>query len=430
MKALLIVSLTFAGTILMPLAQADDAKLCSIPPSTYPLAKIDYPDYAFAIEQLENLGTATWYTDREIDGDFVGVAERLVEACDNSTRLTAVVYGLPNKDCEAGYSSGGNVTNAAEYEAFISSLADVVGDRKALFILEPDAVGLLGNGVDSCAEKFGYRANLKTAIQHLSANPNADIYVDVGFWRLADPGQAAHIAEIVRDISNAGRVKGITLNTSNYQGTNAMVQMCNNFQTAYGSKDLGCIIDTSRNYNAYNGSEWCNVRSGGIGHPPTSKTGIDNIDYFVWVKPPGESDGECDGDDHTSDAMVGPEAGLFFPEEFELLWDQGYFVQEEGMATLRVDEAKKSGSNTSAGVIVVICLVVVGTVLACGFWFLRRRRAQLEKPLGTNFKAIITPTPHRDSLRSLESVRKDLHRGSIAHCASEPPIETRRTVEE
>ncbi|TMW55468.1 hypothetical protein Poli38472_010350 [Pythium oligandrum] len=400
MRGLFTASLVFSVLWTPQYATADDAALCSIPPSTYAGAKLQFPQFQFAIEQLEHRGTATWYTDREINGEHVKVAERLVEACDNSTRLTAVIYGLPNKDCEAGYSSGGNNTNSTQYEAFVSALAEVVGDRKALYILEPDAVGLLGSGPDSCAEKFGYRDNLKRAIRILAKNPNADIYLDVGFWRLADPVKADAIAKIVRNITSAGRVKGITLNTSNYQGTNAMVQMCNNFQTAYGSKDLGCIIDTSRNYNAYNGSEWCNVRSGGIGHPPTSKTGIDNIDYFVWVKPPGESDGECDGDDHTSDAMVGPEAGLFFPEEFELLWDQGYFVQEEGMPSFGSDDS----SSQSAGVIVATCLAVVVVVVVGGIWFKCHRfsPSNTEKPVSPAFTTIVT-TPRRNSLRSLGS---------------------------
>ncbi|TMW55467.1 hypothetical protein Poli38472_010349 [Pythium oligandrum] len=362
-------------------ARADDAALCSISPSTYASAKTEYPKYKVAIEQLENRGIATWYTDREGSDEHTKVAKRLIEACDDSTRLTTVVYGLPNKDCEAGYSSDGGNKDSEEYETFISSLADIVGDRKALYILEPDAVGLLGNGEDSCAEKYGYRDNLKSAIRILSKNLNADIYLDVGFWRLANSVKADAIAKIVRNITSAGRVKGITLNTSNYRGTRDMVQMCTNFQTAYGSKDLGCIIDTSRNYNAYTGEEWCNVRSGGIGHPPTSKTGIDNIDYFVWVKPPGESDGECDGDGHTSDAMVGPSAGSFFAKEFELLWDQGYFVKEEGMASV----GSKSGVST--GAIVGICFgVVAGIVLVVGgIWFKRR---QSSRPIGTNFAAV------------------------------------------
>lgn len=50
-------------------------------------------------------------------------------SCSNSTRVTIVVQGLA-----------------------------------ALYVLEPDAVGLLANG--GCANRYGYKANLITAIKN------------------------------------------------------------------------------------------------------------------------------------------------------------------------------------------------------------------------------------------------------------------------
>ncbi|ETL50634.1 hypothetical protein L916_00155 [Phytophthora nicotianae] len=43
----------------------------------------------------------------------------------------------------------------------------------------------------------------------------------------------------------------------------------------------------------------------------------------MWIKPPGESDGEC--------PTGGTSAGSFYLEGFTLLWDQSYFVSEQGM---------------------------------------------------------------------------------------------------
>lgn len=75
------------------------------------------------------------------------------------------------------------------------------------------------------------------------------------------------------------------------------------------------VIDTSRNgqgpnnmqaYAAapYNQSSavvsklasgnWCNPPASGLGLRPTSDTGVPLLDAYLWVKVPGESDGQCD----------------------------------------------------------------------------------------------------------------------------------------
>jgi cellulase/cellobiase CelA1 len=114
-----------------------------------------------------------------------------------------------------------------------------------------------------------------------------------------------------------------------------MATLCTTFQNAYNSTALNCVVDTSRNYNNNPPStEWCNSRFGGIGRPPTDKTGYSNLDYLIWIKPAGESDGTCDGSDRSPDAMVGPPAGQFFKVGFISLWNNGYYVQEKGFPAI------------------------------------------------------------------------------------------------
>ncbi|RLN97169.1 hypothetical protein BBJ28_00013701 [Nothophytophthora sp. Chile5] len=308
--------------------------LCSVVPATYTDAKTTYPDSAFALEQLETLGIATWYSDRGVDGDVEQTMEDLVSSCPESSRLSVVVYGLPNKDCDAGYSSGdSSVITGADYEDFINTLTSIIGERKVLYVLEPDAVGLLADG--GCAVEYGYQSNLTNAISLLTVNPNAEVYVDVGFWALEQSDTAEAVAQIVKELAQAGRVKGIALNTSNYRSTTQIADLCSTFQTAVDSTDIHCIIDTSRNFQEFanaSSTEWCNVRKAGIGAPPTNVTDLDNIDYFVYVKPPGDSDGTCV--DQSADAMRGPDAGEFFNDHFIKLWNQGYFVNQQQMATI------------------------------------------------------------------------------------------------
>ena len=75
------------------------------------------------------------------------------------------------------------------------------------------------------------------------------------------------------------------------------------------------VIDTSRNgtgpentalysaspYNqpaavidGLNTGNWCNPQGAGVGPRPTAHTGIALVDAYLWVKIPGQSDGQCD----------------------------------------------------------------------------------------------------------------------------------------
>ncbi|ETP55301.1 hypothetical protein F442_00154 [Phytophthora nicotianae P10297] len=319
--------------------------LCSIAPSSYSGAKTTYPQLATALETMEQYSIAAWYTDRLSDSDRSTMLSSLTSQCSEDSRMTIAVYGIPDKDCNAGLSSSGTVQSTSDYESFLSQLTTAVGDRKVLYVVEPDAVGLLANG--GCGESAGYLDNLKIAVAALSANANAELYVDVGYWLLADSTNAAAVATIVNELSASGTLKGITINTSNYRSNDECTTYCNNFQTAMGSSTMTCIIDTSRNYNGSPTSDWCNVKTAGIGKPPTSETGISNIDYFMWIKPPGESDGICTDTSYSDESLTGVTAGTFYEEGFQMLWDQGYFVNEQGMATIS-GSSNSSTSQTSS----------------------------------------------------------------------------------
>ena len=75
------------------------------------------------------------------------------------------------------------------------------------------------------------------------------------------------------------------------------------------------VIDSSRNGNGPNnmasyanapydqpssvistlaGGNWCNSPGAGLGLRPTASTGVPLLDAYLWVKTPGQSDGQCD----------------------------------------------------------------------------------------------------------------------------------------
>ena len=91
------------------------------------------------------------------------------------------------------------------------------------------------------------------------------------------------------------------------------------------------IIDTSRNgqgpwtppAGVYpDAQDWCNPPGRGVGIRPTTDTGKQLIDAYVWIKVPGESDGQCSrglgAGTNVVDPIWGqvdPAAGQWFPEQ-------------------------------------------------------------------------------------------------------------------
>lgn len=81
------------------------------------------------------------------------------------------------------------------------------------------------------------------------------------------------------------------------------------------------VIDTSRNgqgpwtpTTSYpDPQDWCNPPDRGLGVWPTANTGIALLDAYLWVKIPGESDGECTRGRGPGGTTVDPEWGLIDP---------------------------------------------------------------------------------------------------------------------
>jgi endoglucanase len=82
------------------------------------------------------------------------------------------------------------------------------------------------------------------------------------------------------------------------------------------------VIDTSRNGQGPwvppagypDPQDWCNPPDRGVGKRPTAKTGVPLLDAYLWVKIPGESDGECTRGLGPAGTTVDPEWGRVDPQ--------------------------------------------------------------------------------------------------------------------
>jgi endoglucanase len=241
-------------------------------------------------------------------GEWIGAenpkaeAQGFTEAADKAGRTALLVlYNIPHRDC-GQYSQGGAADGNA-YRTWIDGVAAGIGDRSATVILEPDAVLHL---VDGCTkdEFHEERYDLLTgAIEKLKSLKNTKVYLDAGNagW--------GHPDEIFEPLKWAGVAKadGFSVNVSNFYSTKDSITYGKQLSAKVGNKHF--VIDTSRNGNGpyKDGDEnerWCNPPGRALGETPTIKTADPLVDAYLWVKRPGESDGECKG---------GPKAGEWWP---------------------------------------------------------------------------------------------------------------------
>ncbi|QKV94753.1 glycoside hydrolase family 6 protein [Streptomyces sp. NA02950] len=256
-------------------------------------------DQARLIEKIADQPVAEWLGLDNPEGQASGFTQAAAKA--NRSALL-VFYEIPHRDC-GQYSKGGAADGDA-YRAWLDKAVRGIGNRPATVILEPDA---LPHVVDGCTpEKFHEeRYDLLTgAVDKLKGLPHTKVYLDAGnpHW-ITDPRRMA------QPLKRAGIAKadGFALNTSNYQTTKENTAYGRKLSALVGGKPF--VIDTSRNGNGpvpgkNDPQAWCNPKGRALGESPTTDTGDELVDAYLWIKRPGESDGTCKG---------GPKAGQWWP---------------------------------------------------------------------------------------------------------------------
>ncbi|MBX2812060.1 MAG: glycoside hydrolase family 6 protein [Myxococcales bacterium] len=261
------------------------------------------PDDAALAAKIASQPAAEWF-DQPVAEMGLAVDSYVTEAASEGSLPVLVAYNIPARDC--GQYSAGGVADAGLYREWIDVFTQSIGERPAIVVLEPDALPLIEQCLseedqDQRLELFEY------AVQGLSALPNAAVYIDAGHssW--------ISVEDMAARLRGAGieQVRGFSLNVSNYQRDEDLVSFGQRL-IAELDLDVHFVIDSSRNGNGPEaGPEgWCNPEGRALGRVPGAVTDVDGLDAYLWIKRPGESDGQCRG---------GPAPGLWFPERaFEL----------------------------------------------------------------------------------------------------------------
>lgn len=246
------------------------------------------PHNAVALQRIAKQPTAKWFGDwnSAIRSDI----DAYITTVHTANALPVIVlYNIPGRDC-GNYSSGGS-DDAAAYVDWIRRVANGIGKREAVVILEPDTLSL------DCLYETSAEV-IAEAVTILKSKPHIAVYLDAGHPNWIPP---AEMAERLRS-ANVEAADGFALNVSNFYSNKKNLRYGRKISTLIQKKHF--VIDTSRNGNGWNG-EWCNPSGMSIGKAPTIETSHRLVDAFLWIKPPGESDGECNG---------GPAAGEWWAE--------------------------------------------------------------------------------------------------------------------
>jgi endoglucanase len=256
------------------------------------------PASAALVAKIAAQPQASWYGGWS--GDIKTVVANYVNAAERAGALALLVaYNVPNRDC--GQYSAGGASDSSAYLEWIKGFAAGIGARRAAVVLEPDALGLLTQCLSPSDQQQRLEL-LQQAVRTLKTQPGTSVYIDAGHSSWVP---APEMAERLKRAGIAD-ARGFALNTSNYRADAELMQFGKELIAAL-QLETHFVIDSSRNGNgpvpAGDAQGWCNPEGRALGRAPTADTGDPALDAFLWLKRPGESDGECKG---------GPAAGQWF----------------------------------------------------------------------------------------------------------------------
>lgn len=252
------------------------------------------PGDAAQLDKIANSPQSTWLGgwNQNIEGD---VGKQVTAAKAQGTVPVFVAYNIPNRD--VGQYSAGGASGAALYHDWIGKVAAGVKGGPAVVILEPDALAQADQLPP--AQREERYTMIREAVATLK-KAGATVYLDAGNPEWKQP------ADMAQRLKRAGvdGADGFALNVSNFFTTQANVAYGTALSAQTGGKHF--VIDTSRNgLGPAADREWCNPAGRALGEHPTTQTGNPLVDAFLWVKNPGESDGNARG---------APAAGTFWPD--------------------------------------------------------------------------------------------------------------------
>lgn len=258
----------------------------------YTLAS-ENPAAADEIAEITSQPTAIWLNGQEPSKyDRITVDRAMIAAKADGSVPVFVAYNLPQRDIDAGYSSGG-AKSGEEYVEWVDSIAQAIGADQAIVIVEPDglaAIAKAGSRLTQADADKRLRLILH-AVMKLAEKPKTYVYIDAGNAGWTNPESMAGLVKA----AGVAQADGIAVNVSNFYTDQESSDYAAKISALVGG--TGVIVDRSRNGNGaqqpQDNLSWCNPPGRALGRPPEIGGKTDLVQAWLWVKPPGESDANC-----------------------------------------------------------------------------------------------------------------------------------------
>lgn len=203
--------------------------------------------------------------------------------------------------------------DAPRFRAQIAAMARAIGRQPVALFLELDAVG----SSDCMAQKGSlpaWESLIRDEALTLEALPHTAVYIEGGY---SDSGSAGYAADLLNHMG-IRQVQGFFTNDTHLQWTSHELRYAEAVSARTGGAHF--VINTSSNgrgpllnpHPRTQGVEnLCNPPDRGLGIPDTTTPGLNgDLDALLWIVPPGNSSGTCNG---------GPASGSFWTARAEQL---------------------------------------------------------------------------------------------------------------
>lgn len=332
---------------------------------------------------LARFPSASWFTGGTSAAVESKVRELVDRAAAEGRVPVLVAYNIPFRDCALYSAGGAADSAAYLdwIRGFAAGIGDreviVILEPDGLGVIPWHRT--LSGEIERCRPEGGAGASassvrfeqLRGAVEVLSSRPRVRVYLDGTTSSWLSPGEAA--SRLIQ--ANVQKTAGFFLNVSNYESDGRLahyarwvsdcialvtrggldprecpsqysparfddVSTWRKTDKAYGRLFIAAglrrdpmvqkraVIDTSRNGlgswqpapGKYADAEvWCNPPGRGLGRRPTFDTANPYIDAFLWIKVPGESDGQChrgtSGPRDPERNVMAPAAGAWFSQQ-------------------------------------------------------------------------------------------------------------------
>jgi endoglucanase len=185
--------------------------------------------------------------------------------------------------------------NMPAFKRRTKELAAATGRHPAVFLLELDAIGASG-----CMQSTGalplWEDEIRYEINQVSALPHTVVYIEGGYSDAEGPAFTARVLNAV----GVRKIRGFFTNDTHHAWTIDEIRWAQQVsRLAHGAH---FIVNTATNGRGpklnpdpvtQGIEDLCNPPGRGAGPRPTTHTGFNHADAFVWTGTPGRSAGGC-----------------------------------------------------------------------------------------------------------------------------------------